>query len=108
MSTLARLLAHHETAQSSSRTLIPVEFAQELARSLRAEKITRRLYRLLSPDSVFSPAKDFPQTHFTPGKPISLPPREVAGCKFVPADPARQAALRRADAMAVIDAYGWE
>jgi hypothetical protein len=105
---LARLLAHYESAESSSRTLVPVAFCQELARSLRAEKITRRLYRLLSPDGVFSPAKDFPQTHFEAGNVLVLPPREVSGCKFVPADPARQAAMRRADAMAVLGEYVWQ
>lgn len=34
-------------------TLVPVEFCQELARGMRAEKITRRLYRLFPPDSIF-------------------------------------------------------
>jgi hypothetical protein len=109
---LARLLAHYETAQSSSRTLVPAEFCEELARSLRAEKITRRLYRLLPPDSIFTNATDFPQTqNFTPtdNDSLNLNSRcELPGLRFVPPDAAARRAARRADAIAAIGEYVWE
>ncbi len=104
---LARLLAHYESpASPAAKTLVPVEFCQELARGLRAEKITRRLYRLLPPGSVFSPAKDFPQPHST-GEPLQLPTPEIYGLKYKPSNPARQRAARRADAIAILGEYRW-
>jgi hypothetical protein len=61
---LARLLAHYESEKSSATTLVPMEFCRELARGMRAEKISKRLYRLFPPDSIFLPAKLFPQPNF--------------------------------------------
>ena len=118
-------------------TLVPVEFARDLAQSMRAEKITRRLYRLFPPDSIFTPAKDFfPQTHRPEDVDMSAvctchienrsdvkkTPRhecavdkhrqfeasgEIHGLHFKPADPARQKAMYRADALAVLEEYVW-
>jgi hypothetical protein len=105
---LARLLAHYESEKSSAVTLVPVEFCQELAKGLRAEKITRRLYRLLPPDSVFSHAGDFPQLKSEPVEQLNLASRmELPGLKFIPSDPARRRAARRADAMATLAEYVW-
>ena len=89
-------------------TLVPVEFARDLAQSMRAEKITRRLYRLFPPDSIFTPAKDFPQSHRpAEEQSLELGSPEIHGLHFKPADPARQKAMYRADALAVLQEYAW-
>ena len=75
---------------------------------MRAEKITRRLYRLFPPDSIFTPAKDFPQSHCLGAEePLNIPSPEIHGLHFKPADPARQKAMYRADALAVLGEYVW-
>ena len=106
---LARLLAHSESPASAGVTLVPVEFCQELARGLRAEKITRRLYRLLSPDSAISCATNYPQFKpesenlgFNLNSSVELP-----GLRFAPANPGGRRAARRADAIAAINEYMW-
>jgi hypothetical protein len=90
-------------------TLVPVEFCQELARGLRAEKITRRLYRLLPPDSAISCASDFRQFKAAPApEAFNLNSSvELPGLRFVPPDPIRRKAARFADAIAVIHEYIW-
>ena len=75
---------------------------------MRAEKITRRLYRLFPPDSIFTPAKDFPQSHRpAEEQSLELGSPEIHGLHFKPADPARQKAMYRADALAVLQEYAW-
>ncbi len=44
--------------------------ADVLVQRMAAERISRRVVRLLPPDSVFLPAKLFPQTHFQPEGPL--------------------------------------
>ena len=102
---LARLLAHDESLASTSKTLVPVEFCQEMARQLRVEKISRRLYRLFPPESILT-APQF--NHARSDTPLELPSAEIHGLHFRPQDPARQAKMRHADAMAVISEYAWE
>jgi hypothetical protein len=85
---LARLLAHYETPESPHETLVELEVCQELARRLCAEKISRRLYRMLDPDSVF-PVRVFcdEQRRY---KPERLGRGEiVGGLKLVPPASAR-------------------
>jgi hypothetical protein len=101
---LARLLAHYESEKSSATTLVPMEFCRELARGMRAEKITRRLYRLFPPDSIFTPAKDFPQPHGEIGK---LGPGEIAGLRFKHPNPARLKRVRWAETIQLLGEYTW-
>jgi hypothetical protein len=73
------LLADYQ-AITEKPTFIPAHVAEEMARRLVAEKISKRLYRLFSPDSPFPQLKPsiFAQ-RFIPSK---LPPREAPGCFF--------------------------
>ena len=103
---LARLLAHNETLECKSKTLVPREFAEELAKQLRAEKISRRLFRLFPPESILS-APEF-NHKWEAEQPLDLPLAELHGIRFKPSNPALQAKLRRADAINVLGAYAWE
>ena len=131
---LARLLAHYDSSDSRHETLVPVEVCRELARQLKAEKISQRLYRMLSPESVF-PVQDFPQSstsnqaailsavctckieHRKPKTSprecpvdqhrLGLAAREIPGCRFMSPNYRRQAAAKRADAIAVLGEYQW-
>ena len=65
-------------------------------------------YRLFPPDSIFTPAKDFPQSHrLAAEESMNLASCEIHGLHFKPADPARQKAMYRADALAVLQEYVW-
>jgi hypothetical protein len=87
---------------------VPVEFCQELAKGLRAEKITRRLYRLLPPDSVFSRASDFPQLRLITDEQLNLNSRvELPGLRYIPSNPGQRRAARHADAIAALGEYLW-
>lgn len=104
---LARLLAHYETAQSPHETLVPVEVCEELARNLCAEKISRRLYRMLSPDSPFPVAAKFPASTLTAEQEFKLGPGEVSGLRFRRPNPAHHAQVRRKEIVASIQEYQW-
>jgi hypothetical protein len=73
------LLDYHQPI-TGKPILIPADVAEEMKRRLVAEKISKRLYRLFSPDSPFPQLKPsiFAQ-RFIPSK---LPPREAPGCFF--------------------------
>jgi hypothetical protein len=76
----AGLLAHYQPLDVRPRTHILVEVAEIMVGRLVAERITRKLYRLLPPDSPFPVAKFCPESRrYVPEK---LPPREVNGTYF--------------------------
>lgn len=89
-------------------TLVPLEFCQELAKGLRAEKITQRLYRLLPPDSACSLASEFHNLVPEREEQFNLASgMELPGLRYIPSDPARRRAARHADAIAAIQEYQW-
>jgi len=104
-----RVLAHNQSAGSGrTSALVPFDIADLMVQRMAAERISRRVIRLFSPDSIFLPAKDFPQTHRPEeGEPLNQPSPEIHGLHFKPADPARQKAMYRADALAVLEEYVW-
>ena len=104
---LARLLAHDEPIACTAKTFVPVEFANELAKQLRAERLSQRLFRLLPPDSIMC-APEFKRPKSLEETPLDLPLAELHGLKFRPQNPAKAAHVRRNDAIAVIGAYSWE
>jgi len=102
------VLAHYQDRSARATDLIPSDVADQLVQRMAAERISRRIIRLLSPDSVFLPAKAFRQPqHQQPETPLNLPMAEIHGLRFLPSDPARARAARRADAMACIQEYVW-
>lgn len=104
----ARLLAHWESPASKYKTLVPVDFARQLARALRAEKISQRLYRLLPPDSPITANSSFSFTCDASPEAINLNSRvELPGLRYMPSDPVRRRAARRAEAMVAISEYAW-
>jgi len=105
---LARLLAHYETAESPHETLVELEVCQELARRLCAEKISRRLYRLLSPESIYPLAKNFPQSHQIEGEALKLGPGEIHGVKFRHPYPVKLRQVRRTEIITLLGEYRWD
>ena len=74
------LLAHYQPRDAKRGTGILAEVAEVMADRLVVERISRNVYRMLPPDSVFSAAKASPVVaNYIPSK---LPPREVENCKF--------------------------
>lgn len=102
---LARLLAHYETADSPHETLVDVEVCRELARQLVAEKITRRLYRMLSPDSPFPVTRNFPQPRFN--EVMDFGSGEIPGLHFHRPNPAHHAEVRRTETVSLLQEYQW-
>jgi hypothetical protein len=75
---------------------------------MAAERISQVLIRMLPPDSVFLPARDFPQNaRPEEGQSLSLPALEVSGLHFQPADPIAAANFRRTHAIHVLEEYCW-
>lgn len=107
----AGVLAHYESANARPTTFIPLEVAEQLARRMAAERISRRLFRMLPPNSVFLPAKDFPQTrsHQTPEQPLDLDRAELPGvrCLFSPEIFARWRAKRFDAIVGMLEDYCW-
>ena len=102
------VLAHYQPLDSGHATPLPADVADLLVQRMAAERISRVLIRMFPPDSVFLPAKDFPQHHrLAEEEELELPTPEPDGRHFHPADPARQKAMYRADALAVIGEYVW-
>lgn len=84
-----------------------------MVRRLAAERISRRVVRLLSPDSIFQSAKVFrqPQTHLSPEtKLLNIEAPELPGLRFVlPREKAASWALARfAASIACAAEYVWE
>jgi hypothetical protein len=76
------VLAHNQALGTPASTRVTADVAEELVRRLICERITRKLIRMLAPESVFrAPRADVPAAiaDFVPEK---LPPREVSGCVF--------------------------
>jgi hypothetical protein len=78
------VLAHDQPLQSRAATRVPADVAELLVKRLVAEAISRKVIRMLPPDSVCLRARDFLQhcsieRHTIDGK---LPPREVNGTYF--------------------------
>jgi hypothetical protein len=87
---------------------VEAEVADVLVQRMAAERISRRVVRLLPPDSVFLPAKNFPQTHYQPDQPLGLPPAELPGLHFVHPDPVAYRRMLRAEALLVVSEYVWQ
>jgi hypothetical protein len=103
----ARLLAHYESLDSPHETLVDVEVCRELARRLCAEKLSRRLYRLLAPDSIYPVKMNFPQPHYGEGKAAKLEPAEISGLKFQHPNPAQLRRVRRREIVVLLGEYVW-
>lgn len=86
---------------------MPPDTAELLVSRMAAEKISNNLYRMFSPDSIFLPAKDFPQTHLEDGKAVNTGPGEIAGLRFKHPDPARLRRVRRAEILTLLAEYSW-
>ena len=84
--------------------------ADVLVQRMAAERISRRVVRLLPPDSVFLPAKLFPQARafYPEAEPLGLPPAELPGLLFVHPNPAAYGRTRRAEALLVVSEYAWQ
>jgi hypothetical protein len=76
------VLAHYQPLDCHPGTSLPETVAEEMVQRMVAERISRKLIRMLPPDSVFPVANLCPQTRrYIPEK---LPPREVNGTYFQP------------------------
>jgi hypothetical protein len=76
------VLAHNQALGTPASTRVTADVAEELVRRLICERITRKLIRMLAPESVFrAPRADVPAAiaDYVLEK---LPPREVSGCVF--------------------------
>lgn len=107
VSTVA-VLAHYESRTATPSTFVPGEVADVMVQRMAAERLSRRLIRLLPPDSVFHAAKDFPQCH-TPvlDESLSLPNAELPGLRFVLPTAESWRLARHAAAVASIRDYCW-
>lgn len=103
------VLAFYEPAASRPTTFIPRGDADFLVQRLVAERVSRRVIRLLAPDSVFHAAKSFPQSQSIPTDQIDLVRPELPGLRFVlPRDKAVSWLMaRRSAAIACCGEYQW-
>jgi hypothetical protein len=83
----AGVLAHYESRDSVPTAFIPQVDADLWVQKLAAERISRRVIRLLPPTSVFQAANlnFFPQPHLDTENLslLLLPPAELPGLRFV-------------------------
>ena len=107
MSSHTGVLAHYELRTAVPRDFIPKAIAEMMLARMAAERISRRVIRLFSPESIFLPAKLFPQTHFTENEPLDLPRAELPGLRFIPTDRTHAAKIRHQDALNTISQYLW-
>lgn len=54
MSHNAGILAHYESRSARPTTFVPVDVADEMVRRMAAERISRRVVRLIAPDSLLT------------------------------------------------------
>lgn len=91
------VLSHHQPIGARTGTFIPSDVAEQLVQRMAAEKISAKVIRMLSPESVFLPAviSVSPGTRLISAK---LPPSgDIAGTRFrQPSDPAWQELHARA------------
>jgi hypothetical protein len=106
----AGILAHYESRTSRPTQFIPVDVAELLVQRMVAERLSRRVIRLFSPESVFQAAKFFPQPSSPSLEAINLDSPELPGLRFV-LPPEAIAAWRLVRAKAAISLaaeYRWE
>lgn len=107
MSKNTGVLAHYQERSARPTDFIPADVADVMVQRMAAERISRRVVRMLSPDSVFLPARDFRQTRNVEETPLNLGPLELPGLRVLRQNPWAFAATRRADAMAAVGQYVW-
>lgn len=84
------VLSHHQPIGARTGTFVPFEIAELLIQRMAAEKISARVIRMMSPDSVFLPAVQTvrPEVRCTSSK-FSFGLGEVSGARYqAPSDPA--------------------
>jgi hypothetical protein len=78
-----QVLAYHQPIGARTRTSVEPEIADLLVSRLAAERISKRVIRMMPPDSPFLPAlkSALPEVRFVPSK---LPPAEIENVRFIP------------------------
>ena len=103
------VLAHYQDRSARATDLIPSDVADQWVQCMAAERISRRIIRLLPPDSIYPRAQNFPQNHSycEPETPLGLPSAEVHGLQFERPNPQSYAAARRQEALNTVELYAW-
>lgn len=79
-----------------------------MVKRMAAERLSRRLIRLMPPNSVFIKASDFPQMeHCPPEDAMNLASSELPWLRFVPPDLIARQLVRRAEAILTVSEYVW-
>lgn len=110
MSLNAGVLAHYESRTSRPTQFIPVDVAEVLVQRMVAERLSRRVIRLFSPESIFQAAKFFPQPiASSSGISLELGAGELPGLRFVlpPEVVAAWRLVRARAAIALASEYQW-
>jgi hypothetical protein len=86
------VLSHHQPAGARTGTFIAPEIAEQLLQRMAAEKISAKVIRMMSPDSIFLPAVQEvrPGTSCASSN-LNFGAGEICGARFrAPSDPAWQ------------------
>lgn len=83
------VLAHHQPLGSTRGSSLPADVADLLVQRMVAERISQKVIRMFSPDSIFAATKFSSEARcYIPDK---LPPAEVEGTYFQPPESANDA-----------------
>lgn len=106
----AGILAHYDSRTKRPTQFIPRGVADMMVQRLVAERISRRIIRLLPPESIFQAAKFFPQPSSPSLEAINLDSPELPGLRFVlpPEAIAAWRLVRAKAAVALAAEYRWE